>query len=173
MAARNCRRACWARSRIACAANHAVERLALGIARLDALSVGPIGKRRGAGAERPDGGTPAALAAPGARDAVGGLLGVREIFPAALAADVRFADAVRRAYDALGGQGALAAARRYAASLATAPARGTVDAAGRPVPVRVGGARVRRGMENDAAGYRKRSTSLRLCLSSARMSPIR
>ncbi|AOB32099.1 dioxygenase [Bordetella sp. H567] len=93
----------------------AVDRLALGIAAwMRFLS----GRSEGGAAlelNDPMAARLRALAAPGAHDPVAGLLGLHEIFPPTLAEDVRFAGAVRRAYDALGRQGALATARRYAA----------------------------------------------------------
>jgi fructuronate reductase len=93
---------------------HAVDRLALAVAAWMRFLQG-----------RSEGGTPyelndpmadrlRALAGQGDEGLVERLLGVREIFPPALAADLRFVASVRSALGALAQHGVLATARRYA-----------------------------------------------------------
>lgn len=94
---------------------HAVDRLALGIAAWMRFLSGQSESGVPLELNDPMAARLRALAMPGASASVDALLGVREIFPAPLAADVRFTAAVRRAYEALASHGALATARRYAA----------------------------------------------------------
>ncbi|HTK01022.1 MAG TPA: mannitol dehydrogenase family protein [Bordetella sp.] len=94
---------------------HAVDRPALGIAAWMRFLSGRSASGAVLELNDPMAARLRALAAPGSNGVVERLLAVREIFSAGLAADIRFAGAVQRAYDALEHEGPLAAARRYAA----------------------------------------------------------
>ncbi|CAM3779399.1 Polyol:NADP oxidoreductase [Bordetella sputigena] len=96
-------------------AGHAVDRLALGIAAWMRFLAGRSESGAALELNDPMAERLRALAAPEAPGVVDRLLAVTEIFPPELAADARFTGTVRRAYDALARDGALATARRYAA----------------------------------------------------------
>jgi fructuronate reductase len=93
---------------------HAVDRLALAVAAWMRFLSGQ--SENGAALELSDpmAARLKAVAAQGQDGLVERLLDVREIFPAALAQDERFAASVKSAHGMLARMGALAAARRYA-----------------------------------------------------------
>ncbi|ARP89953.1 mannitol dehydrogenase [Bordetella genomosp. 9] len=95
-------------------AGYGVDRLALGVAGWMRFLLGRSESGAALELSDPMAARLSALAAQGADGLVERVLAVREIFPAALAEDPRFSASLKNAYDALGRDGALATARRYA-----------------------------------------------------------